>query len=100
MLKPLSEAVYRLRTEFGGDHFDQRVQGLVRLPKAFDLPNRVKNGGVMATIVKSADLGCAPSNHVLGQIHGNLPTQTSCGLIPRDASISEMIGDCCFDLLQ
>jgi hypothetical protein len=97
--KPLCETALRRRTKLGGDHFDQRIQGLVRLPKSVDLPNRVKNGGVVATIVKSSDLGCAPSSHVPGQIHGNLPTQTSCCLIPRDASISEMIGDCGFNLL-
>lgn len=44
--------------------------------------------------------GRAPSPHVLGQIHGNLSTQTSAGLIPRDTSIAKMIGDCGFDLLQ
>jgi hypothetical protein len=44
-----------------GHGLDQRIQGLIRLPKAFDLPDRVKNGGMVATVVKSADLGPASS---------------------------------------
>jgi hypothetical protein len=59
----------------------------------------MKNGGMVATVVESSDPGRAPSPHVLGQIHGNLSTQTSGSLIPRDTSIAKMIGDCGFDLL-
>jgi len=69
------------------------------MPKAFDLLNRVKNGGMVATIVESSDPGRTPSPHILGQIHGDLATQTSGSLIPRDTSIAKMIGDCGFDLL-
>lgn len=68
MLKPLCETAFRPKTEFGGDHFDQRIQGLIRLPKAFDLLNRVKNGGVVPTALESSDPGRAPSSHVLGKI--------------------------------
>src|SRR6201999_2085171 len=93
-LKPLCETPVRGRAEFGGDHFDQRIQGLIRLTKSVDLLNRVKNGGVVATVVESSDPGRAPSRHVLSQIHGNLSTQTSGSLIPRDTSIAKMIGDC------
>jgi hypothetical protein len=100
MLKPFCETAFRLRTKLGCNHFDQRVQGLIRLPKAFDLLNRVKNGGVMAPVIESADPGRAPSPYVLGQVHGNLSAQTGGSLIARDASISEMIGDGGFDLLQ
>ncbi|HXP08654.1 MAG TPA: hypothetical protein VN828_09170 [Acidobacteriaceae bacterium] len=100
ILQPLGEAAFHPRTELGGDHFDQSVDGLIRLPKAFDLPNRVKNGRVVATVIKSADPGRAPSRHVLRQIHRNLPTQAGRSLLPRDASISEMIRDRGFDLLQ
>src|SRR5437773_11837588 len=52
----------------------------------------MKNGGVVATVVKPADPGRAPYHNVLGQVHGNLPTQTRGRLVPMDASISEMIG--------
>jgi hypothetical protein len=98
-LKPFYETAFHVRAELGRNHFDQRIQGLIRLTKSFDLLNRVKNGGVVATVVESSDLGRAPSPHVLGQIHGNLSTQTSGSLIPRDTSIAKMIGDCGFDLL-
>ena len=65
MLKPLRETAFRPKTELGGDHFDQRAQGLIRLPKAFDLLNRVKNGGVVPTVEESSDPGCALSHNVL-----------------------------------
>jgi hypothetical protein len=51
--KPLRETAFHPRTEFGGDKLDQRIQGLIRLPKSFDLLNRVKNGSVVATVVES-----------------------------------------------
>jgi hypothetical protein len=99
-LKPFCETTFHLRTERHGEHFDQCIQGLIRVPKAVDLLNRVKNGGVVPTVVESSDPGRAPSPHVLGQVHGNLPTQTRGSLIPRDTSISEMIGNCGFGLFQ
>jgi hypothetical protein len=37
---------------------------------------------------------------VLGQVHRDLTTQTKGRLIPRDASISEMIGNRCLDLFD
>jgi hypothetical protein len=98
LLKPLYETAFRARTEFCGDHFDQRIHGLICLPESFDLLNRVKNSRMAATVIESADPGRAPSHNVLGQVHGNLPTQTWGRLIPRDASISQMIGDRGFDL--
>ena len=78
---------------------DEAVQIWVALAELVDLLNRVKNGGVVATVVESSDPGRAPSPHILGKIHGNLSTQTSGSLIPRDSSIAKMIGDCGFDLL-
>jgi hypothetical protein len=83
-----------------GEHFDQCIQRLIRLPKVFDLLYRVKNRGVMATVVESADPDRAPSRHIPGQIHRNLPAQAWGGPIPRNASTSEMIGDRGFDLFQ
>src|SRR5437016_1466884 len=60
-LKPLCETAFRVWAELGCDHFDQGIQGLIRLTKSFDLLNRVKNGGVVATVVESSDPGRAPS---------------------------------------
>jgi hypothetical protein len=90
--KPLCETAFHLWAERNGEYFDQRVHRLIRLPEPFDLLNRVKNGSVVAAVIKSADLGRAPSHNVLGEVHRNLPTQTRGRLIPGDASISEMIG--------
>jgi hypothetical protein len=87
-LKPRCEAAFHPRTELGGDHFDQRIQGLIRLSESFDLLNRVKNSGMVTTVIESADPGRAPSHNVLGPVHGNLPTETRGRLIPRDPSIS------------
>jgi hypothetical protein len=96
----LRAATFNPGTELVGEHFDQCIQRFIRLPKSFDFLNRVKNRGVMATIVEPPDPGRAPSSHVLGQVHRNLSAQTGGSLIARDASISEMIGDGGFDLLQ
>jgi len=48
-------------SEFDGEHFDQSIQGFIRMSKSVDFINRVKNGGVVATIVESSDPGRAPS---------------------------------------
>jgi hypothetical protein len=86
--------------ERNGEQFDQRIHRLIRLQKTFDLLNRVKNSGVMATVVESANPGRTPSSHILGEIHRNLSAQARGSLIPRNPSISEMIGDRGFDLFQ
>jgi hypothetical protein len=61
-LKPLYATAFHPRTDLGGDHLDQRIQGLIRLPEAFDLLNGVENCCVAAAVVKSADLGRALSH--------------------------------------
>ena len=60
--------IFGLNTAVNKD-LDQRVDRFIRSSKAFNFPNRVKNSGVMATVVEPADPRRAPPSNVLSQIH-------------------------------
>jgi hypothetical protein len=84
-LKAFREAAFRPKAEFGRDHFDQCIQGLIPLPKMFDFLDSVKNGGVVATVVESSDSGraqsCLASITFPGQRQLFLPTATITNLL-------------------
>ena len=60
-LKALTEATFHTWVQHGGQYFDQRVNGFISSSKAFDFSNRVKDGGMVATVVESANPRRAPA---------------------------------------
>ena len=68
--------------------------------QALDLFDGVENRGVVAAVIKSADLRQAPPAHALRQIHGNLTAEAWTLRIARNASRAQMRRDHALDARQ